>query len=413
MHSTRLMRHRTLFLALLLLLLPLQAFPIVVGELQSGGTTRFAGGAPITVIGLSRPVLDAAGVLESVDLVWTGGPPEGCDDAFKLKFFRPQSGGTFGVIAERGPFIAPGGTGLRAITIALQPPVPVVTGDLIGYTQMKLDCGGVAVRFSQPDAYAVMTGDPPVGNLSNNNLQFSSGVVPSIRARGATAEPNGYLPVVGSTAGSFGALFKTSAQLTNRGNLTITGRLVFHPLGTSGTATDPGVNYSIPPNRTLSFEDIVAATGTTGLGSMDLYVTSGYPPDLTVRIFDDHGTAGTAGLTEELMTPYQAMRRPQRGTIAIPPNLDDFRLNIGVRTLQFGATISVSLLNAAGTVTREFTKTYPSNWFEQLNVAQFLGVVPEPNGMILISVDDGSLFVYGALTDNRTNDPNIRFPSTY
>jgi len=407
------MKYRTLSLAVLLLL-PLQAYPIVVGELQSGGTTRFTGGAPITVIGLSRPVLDAAGVLESVDLVWTAAPADGCDDAFKIKFFRPQTGGTFGVIAERGPFLVPGGPGLRDVTIALQPPVPVVTGDLIGYTQMRTDCGGVALRFSQPDAYAVMVGDPPPGNLANNNLQFASGIVPSIRARGASAEPNGYLPVVGSTAGSFGALFKTSAQLTNRGSLTITGRLVFHPLGTSGSATDPGVNYSIPPGRTLSFEDVVAATGTTGLGSMDLYVTSGYPPDLTVRIFDDHGAAGTAGLTEELMTPYEAMRRPMRATIAIPPNLDDFRLNIGVRTLQFGATISVSLLNAAGTVTNTFTKTYASNWFEQLNVSQFLGgVVPEPNGMILISVDDGSLFVYGALTDNRTNDPNIRFPSTY
>ncbi len=49
----------------------------------------------------------------------------------------------------------------------------------------------------------------------------------------------GYIPVAGSLPGNFGSFFKTSVQLLNPGASTSTGRLIFHPAGTSGQADGP------------------------------------------------------------------------------------------------------------------------------------------------------------------------------
>ena len=391
-----------------LLLLPIHAFAIIVGELQTGGTTRFTGGAPITVISLSRPST-GIGEVNWATVVWTGATSP-CTGSFKLKFVRPNPNGTVTVIAERGAFDSVNGV----ITMAITPPVILAPGDLIGYTQMRENCGGVANAFSTTDAYLTAELDPPVAQIGNNLFIIGTGVVPSIRASTDPEVVAGYLPVVGSAPGAFGAQFRTAVQLTNRGSSPITGRLVFHRGGVVGQPTDPSVAYSLAPGRTLNLNDAVAATGVTGVGSMDLVTVSGYPPDVTTRIYNDAGAAGTSGFTEDVFTPYMAMEEPMRGTLTVPADLTNFRLNIGVRTLDDGANVTITLFNAEGATIKTLSRTYKANWFEQVPVADFLGgTVPEPNGIIQVQVTDGSMFFYGALTDNRTNDPSIRFPDLF
>lgn len=86
------------------------------------------------------------------------------------------------------------------------------------------------------------------------------------------------IPVVGSAAGSNGANFKTSLQLlfgapTSSGSLT--GKLVFHPAGTSGTSSDPTVTYNVGAGQVVTYPDIVAAFARSGLGSIDLVTAAG------------------------------------------------------------------------------------------------------------------------------------------
>src|SRR6185295_3346643 len=139
--------------------------------------------------------------------------------------------------------------------------------------------------------------------------------------------------VAGSVRGNQGSEFKTSMQLSNYGEGTITGRLVFHPAGVAAQAGDPSLSYSLTPEQTLSYPDVVQSLGASGIGSIDLVVTSGNPPDVSARIFNDAGANGTSGLTENLLTADQAFHTLDFGSIPIPADLTSFRLNIGYRTL--------------------------------------------------------------------------------
>jgi len=388
-------------------------FAVTVGELQpGGGTVASRGGelAPLTIINFSRPAL-ASGSVDRATVIWTSAPTAGCTEAFEIKFFRPLSNGVQ-VLAERGPFSAR--TGIN--NVQLTPAVAIQAGDLIGITQLRpVSCGGVVNRRTdRHETWGSIERDPAAGSMVTD-IAFTHGLVPSLRASDETSPVYGYLPVVGSLQGNFDSFFRTGIQLTNRGGVEITGRLLYHPAGATGHSSDPQIVYTLGPNQTQSVEDIVAAMGVSGIGSIDIIPTTGYPPDVTARIYNDAGVEGTSGFTEEAMTPYQALYRFDRGSLTIPADLTNFRMNVGVRTLDENVSINIIEYNASGVSTGTFlNRVYPPNYFEQISLSQFLnGEAVAPGGYIVVQVESGSLFVYGAVTDNRTNDGSIRFPTKY
>ncbi|HEX5134558.1 MAG TPA: hypothetical protein VFW81_04130, partial [Thermoanaerobaculia bacterium] len=132
-------------------------------------------------------------------------------------------------------------------------------------------------------------------------------------------------------------------------------------------------------------------------------------PLLAVRVFNDAGTLGTTGFSEELVVPGDALAAGERGILVAPPDAALYRYNVGVRTLGAGATLSITVRNAAGTVTRTLTRTYPANDFEQRDSAAFLdGPAVAANDTITVQVVSGRAIVYGATIDNRTNDPSMQ-----
>jgi hypothetical protein len=87
-------------------------------------------------------------------------------------------------------------------------------------------------------------------------------------------------------------------------------------------------------------------------------------------------------------------------------------MNIGVRTLDTGATLTVSTFDSTGNVVA--TRTLPAygpNVFDQMPVATFTGAstVP-PGGYILITFNlfGGRAFVYSSVIDNKTSDSTYR-----
>jgi hypothetical protein len=58
------------------------------------------------------------------------------------------------------------------------------------------------------------------------------------------------------------------------------------------------------------------------------------------------------------------------------------------------------------TINRDFAPTH----FEQTSSANFLlGLALTGGESITIRITSGSAFIYGATTDNKTNDPSIQF----
>jgi hypothetical protein len=148
--------------------------------------------------------------------------------------------------------------------------------------------------------------------------------------------------------------------------------------------------------------------GQSGVGTLDLVATTGPAPLTVVRIYNDAGAAGTTGFNEDQIRTEDALSAGQRAVLVAPIDPAKFRFNIGVRTLASGASITLTVRNAKGEVTRTVTKSYPAVFFQQGSAEDFLGAALDANDSIQISVDSGSLIVYGATADNTTQDPSLQ-----
>jgi hypothetical protein len=401
---------------MLFLLLAASAQAVTVGGIPSGGTgSRALRPTSIltTIVNSAYPATEA-GTVDRATVMWLSAadaPNGACADAFEVKFLRPSTIGPFTltVIAERGPFDA---VNARNV-VTLSPPVAIEPGDLIAVTQLQAfpGCGGVlSVTADKTVSYFIAESDPALG-AAVDGLQIDHGLIPAIRASSQADVLHGYIPVVGSVTGAFGSQFKTAVQLTNRSRGPSIGRLVFHPAGVAASPSDPSLDFTLlRPQETLAFDDVMAQIGRTGLGSMDLIVTDGPPPDVIVNVYDDQDAAGTAGFTTEVVTPAQALGFFVRATFTAPSDPVNFRLNIGIRTLGSGATLRFSVTDAAGLpLAQGVTITLPPDYFEQKGAGAYLNVARVPaNGTVTVQVLAGSAFVYGAITDNRTNDARFR-----
>jgi len=220
------------------------------------------------------------------------------------------------------------------------------------------------------------------------------------------------LAVVGSTPGNFGSFFKTALQLYNPKSAAVSGKIVFHTQGVSGSASDPSMTYSIAAGRTLSFDDLLPAMGLpSGLGSADLVADATSPlPVALARVFNDGGAAGTTGLALDAAAPDDALKQGQTGALFAPADVQRFRLNIGVRTLDQGAAIAITVRNRDGAIVKTLTKSLGGTFFAQTSAAGFLdGFALTGGETISFEVTSGSAFIYGATTDNVTNDPSVQF----
>lgn len=264
---------------------------------------------------------------------------------------------------------------------------------------------GEYVEFTVPRApWGISAG-------SDGNVWFTeraAGRIGRITIARAPALDSRILPIVGSTPGANGTFFRTSIQLHNPGDSTIDGRIVFHPSGLSGTNSDPTLFYSLLPGQTRSFADLLPAMSLSGVGSADIEVTSGSAPVTTVRVFNDAGTSGTTGFTEEPMSSEEALRPGRSGVLLLPTNFEAYRFNLGVRTRE-AAVIALTVRDASGTIVATISRTFPASYHEQRDASAFLdGAALPPGGSIGVAVDSGSAIVYGATVDNTTGDPSLQ-----
>ena len=213
---------------------------------------------------------------------------------------------------------------------------------------------------------------------------------------------------VAAAPGVLDSLFRTTLQLHNPTAAPISGRLVFHPGGFSGTDSDPSLPYALPSGATISYADILAALGRTGLGSLDIVATTGPAPLAVARVFNDGGVRGTTGFSVDAARPEDALQSGETGVLIAPADPAATRFNVGIRTFDAGASLSVTVRNRDGQSIRTFTRIYAPNYFEQQGGSVFLGAAPAPSDSVSITVTAGSAIVYGASTDNKTQDPAIQ-----
>jgi hypothetical protein len=249
-------------------------------------------------------------------------------------------------------------------------------------------------------------------NRSGNcDLTAPASNTATVIVKGAPVAAKRILPVVGSTPGSAGSFFKTSLQLYNPKSAAISGKIVYHKAGSSGSDSDPSLSYSIAPGKTITYDDLLPAmSAPNGVGSADLIADiNSTLPLSSIRIFNDAGSAGTSGMIEEPMRAEDALQPGQTGVIIAPADVVKLRLNIGVRTLEDGASLTITVRDKDGATVKTIDKSFGATFFTQITSAQMLDGYALAGGETLsFLVNSGSAIVYGAATDNTTNDPAMQ-----
>lgn len=404
---------RTTFAILVILVAAsLAAQPLTVGTqiVDLGGTATITNSGPATYVNLTGGATKA-GTVNKATVGWSAA----CSGAFKIVFLRQtfNSVAAFTLVASRGPFNAVKGRN----EVNLSPPVNVNQGDLIGVVQLQsvTACGSVLTQSFGDTNFGynlITTADmSATSGTIGGSSSYASGYAFAALAYDSNPVLVRIIPAAGAAPGAT-AFFRTSLQMLNATTNTITGNLVFHKQLQPAAITDPSLPFSLSPGQSISYPDIIASMGSTGVGSLDIFTNSGEAPIATARVFSDGGAAGTSGFSEEALSPNAALDFFSRAIILIPPDLTNFRMNIGVRTLDTGATLSVATYDSAGVL--KGTRTLPAygpNVFDQVPVATFTGLssVP-PGGYILITfnVFGGRAFLYSSVIDNRTSDSTYR-----
>jgi hypothetical protein len=224
----------------------------------------------------------------------------------------------------------------------------------------------------------------------------------------ADAAERGIVPVVGSTAGAFGSQFGTELQMANRTAMRMTGWIVVRPAGAHGAGDVRTVPYLLEPRTTLRFADVVGELELSGLASLEIRPLAGVLPTVVARAYDDQGEEGTSGTTVPLIRVAAAPRQGDRTVLIAPADLEQFRFNLGVRTLEEGAAARFRVYGQNGIERHEEVKIWPSEYFEQRPADEMVGTALLPNESIDIEILVGSAIFYGTTTDNRTNDPAVQ-----
>jgi len=352
------------------------------------------------VIDMSRP----ANANGQITTAFVRGTATGsCAGAVKLKVVRLDLGnGVFNVVADRGPFtIVPG-----ANRLTLTPPIDVQAGDYVATVVQPTSCVAVAAAHHRLGGFSLVTAGDFASGRALSSFVMNRDVRPIVQLTSSDTLLAGVIPAVGATQGGFGSFFRTSVQFANPTNTASSIRVVYHPIFAAAQPNDPSRNFLLAPFTTQTHPDLITEMGLAGIGSMDVVATDGPPPVVTARVFDDKGDQGTNGFYEDLVAPADALHGAEAATFTLPGNLDNFRVNAGVRTLS-STTLTISYYepNGGTPVGATLFKTYAANYFEQVPLSAFLNDQQLIAGALLVvRVVTGDAVVYFSTTDNRTND---------
>jgi hypothetical protein len=223
---------------------------------------------------------------------------------------------------------------------------------------------------------------------------------PALLAQLSPRPADAIVPVVGSTRGQSNANFKTELQLSNPSEVVIAGWLFLRPQGAVQ-------RYELAPHTTVSYADVVADLGASGLGSLDILVERGRIPTLVARAYDDQ-PQGTTGATIPLVRGGDVLARNDFSALVAPRDLTRYRFNVGVRALDNGATLEVVVRAANGAERHRRVADYAAHHFEQQPGNTFAGIALNADDAIEVLVRAGSAIVYGSTVDNATNDSSVQ-----
>jgi hypothetical protein len=242
-----------------------------------------------------------------------------------------------------------------------------------------------------------------------HTAEFPNGAIRGQLAATSTGDGSltSFIPVVGKVTGANNTNFVTDLRIVNNGGTAANVTLDYfqsNPAGQSAPTATKAITVNAGEQKVL--DDVVGATlASSGLGG--LKITSDQNVVVSARVINDlrAQNLGTAGFAVDA-----APAGATSGTITFLAQSGDYRTNIGYFNTN-SSSVNLTLTarrSSDGAVLGTNTLTIPAGAMVQQPAFNAISSVPEAdrtqNDFYITWTSNAPLFVYGAVTDNKTGD---------
>ncbi|HYI11398.1 MAG TPA: CHRD domain-containing protein [Thermoanaerobaculia bacterium] len=290
----------------------------------------------------------------------------------------------------------------------IHPGVAGVAGPvLVGLDHNMLGSGSVTVT----EAIANQIRANPSGFYVNvHTAEFPAGAIRGQLAASTSGDgtSTSFIPVVGKVRGANNTNFVTDLRIVNNGGATASVTLDFFAQNAAGQAAPTATQtITVAPGEQKVLDDVVGTTLATNGVLGGLRITASQNVIASARIINDlrSTNAGTSGFAVDAEQEGETT-----GTILFLANNPDYRTNLGYFNPSASpATVTLVARRAAdGAVLGTNTVIVPGHAMLQQGAFALISSVPEADrtqqDFYVTWTSSAPLFVYGAVTDNKTGD---------
>jgi hypothetical protein len=350
-------------------------------------------------------------------ITWSDGVVETTSNGVHERAVRPGETTNYAITSvadANGPGTA---TGIATITVRVVPPptitaAPATIGQPLtlrattGYAAYQWFHNGAPIAGATSSTYRIASiAQSDLGTYSvratNEGCTSAASTPYSLVLLGLPIDFDAVIPVVGNVPGAGNSLFRTTVQLTNATDEPSQGVISF---------IDPSLPlypFQLAAHETRFIEDLLPASYRR-LTSANIRRLLGPLPVVVAHVFNDGGARGTSGLIERAISVERTLRTGDSVVLLAPIDPVSTRMNVGLRSFGDGMSVRLTRRNAAGAIVGTIDHSVPASTLEHVPVATLAGAEIAGSESLTFEVLSGGGVIYGAATDNGTNDPNIQ-----
>lgn len=243
-----------------------------------------------------------------------------------------------------------------------------------------------------------------------HNGEFPNGAMRGQLAATTTGEGTmtAYIPVVGKVAGQNNTNFVTDLRIVNNGGATASVTLDFFAQNAAGQSVPSTTKQiTVAPGEQKVLDDVVGATLGVASGLGGLRIIADQNVVASARVINDlrSTNAGTAGFAVDADE-----HADNAGVISFLSSNADYRTNVGYFNPSSSAVTATFVAHRSvdGAVLGSNTLTIPGYAMVQQGafdlIASVAGSDRTQNNYYITWTANAPLYVYGAVTDNKTGD---------
>jgi hypothetical protein len=356
-------------------------------------------------------------------ITWSDGVTETTASSSITRTVKPSTTTIYTITAVSDADGSGNATGSAVITVTPLPAAPSITAPASivlgqpltltasnGYLAYQWYLNGAPIPGATGATYSVAA--VTLADLGTYTVTGARGGCSSLPSAATTIDTeviDAILAVVGATPGANGSRFDTTLSLFNPTSIEMKGTIQLLFGGETRITETRNITYDVKPLSTVYLSNFLE--GVSGLASANLVRTEGGTPMALAHVFNDAGARGTFGMLQRARVMSDVLVRGDEAILIAPANVVTTRFNVGVRALREGATVRIVVRDSDGAILMTVNRSYAPSALTQQSASELIGRPIGASDTLSFSIVEGRAVIYGAATDNATNDPNLQFAS--